>query len=222
MILESMVVSRDWQEVSVLECILASLNIGMSVESEFESAQRRFACSKVDALIVDYDLEGAGKLLSTLPQANRGTVPLMVMGARSQRARLSKSRADFVFEKPISAEQAVYTLSAARNQILQGRLRYHRQALELPILITNGKHQIEAYVINMSQGGVGVLLSRPTRLVNPVGLNFSLPGEPGIVEAMGKVVWQDGEGNAGIHFRQIANSAHRNLKLWLAKRYFTN
>ena len=60
MTLSSMVVSRDWQEVSVLECILGGLHMDVAVESEPQRALSRLTNSKVDALIVDCDLNGTG------------------------------------------------------------------------------------------------------------------------------------------------------------------
>ena len=58
MTLSSMVVSRDLQEVSVLECILGSLHMDVEVESEPQQALSRLSKSKIDALIVDCDLNG--------------------------------------------------------------------------------------------------------------------------------------------------------------------
>jgi len=66
MTLSSMVVSRDWQEVSVLECILGGLQIDVDVESQPERAQEKLNKSKVDALIVDCDLSGTDRFLRNL------------------------------------------------------------------------------------------------------------------------------------------------------------
>ena len=66
MTLSSMVVSRDWQEVSVLECILGSLHIDVAVESEPQRALTRLTHSKIDALIVDCDLNGSGQFFREL------------------------------------------------------------------------------------------------------------------------------------------------------------
>jgi hypothetical protein len=44
MTLSSMVVSRDWQEVSVLECILGGLHMDVAVESEPQRAMARNSC----------------------------------------------------------------------------------------------------------------------------------------------------------------------------------
>src|ERR1700745_2091289 len=89
MTLSSMVVSRDWQEVSVLECILGSLHIDVHVESRPERAQAKLEKSKVDALIVDCDLNGSDRLLQNLQRASNFPLntPLVVMsGPRDRRS----------------------------------------------------------------------------------------------------------------------------------------
>ncbi len=160
MTLSSLVVSRDWAEVSVLECVLGGLHIGVEVEPEPERARAKMAKSKIDALIVDCDLEGTNSFLREL-ENGLNTVPLVIIsGAKRQRS--NADAAPFVFEKPISVEQAVRTLSAARNMILDGRLRYHRQTLNLPVSLTNGSSKrLDAHLLNLSQGGVGIRLHRP-------------------------------------------------------------
>ena len=89
MTLSAMVVSRDWQEISVLECILSALHMEVSVEGEPASALERLSDSKIDALILDYDLNGSSELLTHLQASRRrwNTVPLLIMGERQRMAR---------------------------------------------------------------------------------------------------------------------------------------
>ena len=60
--------------------------------------------SKIDALIVDCDLNGSSHLLHELAQAQvqPKTVPLVIMGGRQCMPRLDQTSALFAFEKPIS------------------------------------------------------------------------------------------------------------------------
>ena len=223
MTLSSMVVSRDWQEVGVLECILGGLHIGVEVESEPDRAHAKLAKSKVDALIVDCDLSGASNFLRNLRNDPiQNAVPLVIVSGSGSRNVLESTGATFVFEKPISVEQAVHTLSAARNMILDGRLRYHRHSLDIPILLNStGKSHVEAHVTNLSQGGLGIQTAGSLP-AGPVRLNFSLPGTDLSVKAMGKVAWTDRQGNAGIRFVQISRRAKRDLQLWLEREYLTS
>src|ERR1700730_6109592 len=157
MTLSSMVVSRDWQEVSVLECILGGLHIDVAIEDQPQRALARLNKSKVDALIVDCDLNGTTQFLREVRRDQRSTspVPVVIMGASGSPNNLDATGALFAFEKPISVEQAVRTLSAARNLILDGRLRYHRAGLEVPVSLScSRRQQVEGPLVNVTQGGL--------------------------------------------------------------------
>src|SRR5437762_4748748 len=223
--LSSMVVSRDWQEVSVLECILGGLHIDCEVESQPERAQAKLAKTKVDALIVDCDLGGTDRFLRSL-QGNPlfpVTAPLVVMSGPRSRQEIDATGALFSFAKPISVEQAVRTLSAARNLILDGRLRYHRQALQVPVALMCGpQKKLHADLVNLSQGGIGVHLDRDLDVRQPIQVSFKLPGTRYTVKAQGEIAWADQQGNAGIRFLDIPERLQKGLQLWLAQQYFAH
>jgi CheY-like chemotaxis protein len=225
MTLSSMVVSRDWQEVSVLECILGGLHMDVAVEEEPQRAMSRLTKSKVDALIVDCDLNGSNHFLRELQRDQRraNTVPLVIMGGRSSRGDLDATGALFAFEKPISVEQAVHTLSAARNLILDGRLRYHREGLEVPVTLrSNGQGRVEGQLINVSQGGLQIRTDDTMETTQPLRVSFELPGAKQELKAQAEVAWRDQRGNVGIRFVKVAPRVQRNLRLWLAQQYFAN
>ena len=215
-----MVVSRDWAEVSVLECILGGLHIGVEVEPEPERARAKLAKSKVDALIVDCDLDGTSSFLKGLG-TGLNAVPLVIVSGSN--GHLQDSGATFVFKKPISVEQAVRTLSAARNMILDGRLRYNRHALDLPVCLAYGpRKKVEAHLINLSEGGMGIRLPYPMAFQGPVRLGFQLPESKAQMKVQGEVAWIDRMGNAGIRFLGMSPDLKRDLKLWLARQYLTH
>ena len=214
-----MVVSRDWAEVSVLECILGGLHIGVDVETHPERARAKLAKTKIDALIVDCDLDGTTSFLRGL-NGSLNAVPLVIVSGSNGQTRMQDTGATFVFRKPISVEQAVHTLSAARNMILDGRLRYNRHALDLPVTLTCGsRKRVDAHLMNLSQGGVGIRVSRPLAATGPVRVSFHLPGSKLQVKLQGEVAWTDKLGNAGIRFLEMGPEVKRDLKLWLAQQY---
>jgi CheY-like chemotaxis protein len=225
MTLSSMVVSRDWQEVSVLECILGGLHMNVEVESEPQQALARLTRSKVDALIVDCDLSGTDQFLRELRKdlKRTETVPLVIMGGSKSTSSLDETGALFAFEKPISVEQAVRTLSAARNMILDGRLRYHRAGVEVPVSLRfDSQERVEGRLINLSQGGLQV--STDVRLGNtkPLHVSFELPGAKAALKAQCEVAWQDKLGNVGIRFVDLTPHQRHTLQVWLAQQYFAN
>jgi CheY-like chemotaxis protein len=225
MTLSSMVVSRDWQEVSVLECILGGLHMDVAVESEPQRALARLTNSKVDALIVDCDLNGTGQFFRELKQEapRASTVPLVIMGGPQGRQDMEATGAMFAFDKPISVEQAVRTLSAARNMILDGRLRYHRAGLEVPVTLRGRRQKhFGAQLINLSQGGLQVRVDEGFDVSDLLRASFELPGTKCGVKADVEVAWSDDRGNIGIRFVKIAAQMQHTLRLWLAQQYFAN
>jgi len=224
MTLESMVVSQDWQEVSVLECILGSMQIGVDVQTEPEEARRKLSNKKIDAVIVDYDLAGAEGLLQRMEPMRHGpdALPLVLMSSPQHHDQLRRSGADFFFDKPVSVEQAVHTLAAARNLILRGRLRYHRQALQARVSMVAHRQHMDAELVNVSRGGIGVR----TRCELPIGevvrLRFSLPGRQLVVQGEAAVAWRKPNGDVGLRFEQLPQNAQEELQLWLEGRYFEN
>jgi PilZ domain len=223
MTLESMVVSRDWQEVSVLECILGSLHIGVNVVTDAERALNRIARTKVDAVIVDRDLIGTDHLLESVrsSRCNGESVPVLLLSSCAERHNLPSTGATFFFEKPVSVEQAVRTLSAARNLMLNGRLRYHRQALEMPVSLSLGpRKNLDVQLMNLSRGGLRIRAPRPLDSRGPVKVRFTLPGLRSSVRATGEIAWHDGNGNAGIRFLEVPARLQRDLQLWLEREYF--
>jgi hypothetical protein len=223
MTLESIVVSSDWQTIGVLGSVLGNLRIGIHVEPEPEGARHRLTRSKFDAVIVDCEIGGAADLLSGVRNnpSCRTSVPLAIASGPLGLPQLSELGARFVFEKPISIEQAVRTLSAARNLMLRGRLRYFRQEVEIPVKLSSpDKRLTDAVITNLSQGGIAVHVPEAVDPTEPVRLRFDLPDTDNFVEARGEITWTDERGNAGIRFVEISDRLQQNLEQWLASRYF--
>jgi PilZ domain len=224
MTLTSMVVSRDWQEVSVLECILGGLHMDVEVETEPQQALSRLNKSKVDALIVDCDLNGTGQFFRELQReaAHANTVPLVIMGGSQETRDLEETGAMFAFDKPISVEQAVHTLSAARNMILDGRLRYHRAGLDVPVILSGRRKRTEGELINLSQGGLQIRVADGFDPADASRVSFDLPGTNCGVTAQVEIAWSDNRGNIGIRFVKMKAPMKQTLRLWLAQQYFAN
>src|ERR1700733_2226965 len=222
MAITSMIVSQDFQEVSVFECILGGLHMDVDVEREPQRAWTRLAKSKVDALIVDCDLDGThGFLRKVQESVGESSAPVVIVSGTRPDYGIDATRVNFIMKKPTSVEQAVHTLSAARNLILKGRLRYHRQVLDAPVSLTcTPKRQLKGNLLNLSLGGMRVHLGQPARVSGTVETNFCLPGTNLALQARGEVTWMDRQGNAGIRFLEISEPMKRDLQLWLEQQYF--
>ena len=218
-----MVLSRDWPEVSVLECILNALHIDVEVETQPLRATAKLAKSKIDALIVDSDLDGSSDFLRGLPGGSfQKTVPIIIFSGSRRRGSPEESRATFSFLKPISVEQAVRTLSAARSMIVDGRLRYHRHPLNTPVSFKCGPKRVDAQVMNLSQGGLRVALTQPLPADGPLQVSFALPGIKHALKLQAEVAWQNHQGHAGVRFVSQQDATERQLQLWLEQSFLTN
>jgi DNA-binding response OmpR family regulator len=219
--LSALILSCDSQEVSVFECILGSLRIGVEVERDPALAWIRLNKSKVDAVIVDCDLAGAEEFLRKLQMgAEQESSPVLILSTTKEQNRFDSLGAEFVARKPISVERAVQMLSAARNLILKARLQYHRHALDTPVSITRTEDHIDACLLNLSQSGMRVHLQPPQALQGDVDIHFLLPGTEVSLDAKGRVAWADTRGNAGIRLVAMSEPDRRDLRLWVERKYF--
>jgi hypothetical protein len=145
------------------------------------------------------------------------------MGGPDTVARLDQTGALFAFEKPISVEQAVRTLSAARCMILDGRLRYHRNGLEVPVSVKcKGQKSTGAQLINVSQGGMQIRTDNAIDAATDLHISFDLPGARSGLKAQAEVVWQDNSGNLGVRFVKVTPLHQKTLQLWLAQQFLAN
>jgi hypothetical protein len=222
MALETMIVSRDWQEVGVLECILNSLQIGVTVHQDVTRAQEKLSKTKIDALIVDRDLRGTESVLSEFP-AQGNSMPCILISRSAAQHNLPASGATFFFEKPISVEQAVRTLSAARNLMMAGRIRYHRHELQVPVQLRLGKQKhVTAELTNLSCGGLGIRAAHSLSSHGPITVRFKVPGLNRVIAAEGELAWADDRGHAGIRFVQVPAHLQQSVQHWLERRYFAS
>lgn len=220
MMLSSMVVSTDSRGTSVLESILSSLHIHVEVETDPGRARKKLASSRIDALIVDSEIEGADGLLDGDGGGAENCVPLMICNESNGQAEIGR-RAKFLFRKPISVAQAVRTLSSARNLIVDRRLRYHRQHVDIETSLISGERKFDARILNLSQGGAGLAGNFASNLSQQVQLHFALPESERRVELAGKVVWVKEQAQAGIQFSEVSQPMQKQLQIWLEQHYFS-
>ncbi len=221
MTLSSIVVSRDSQEISVLECILGGLHIEVDVEPEPARVCAKLSKSRIDALIVDSEIEGGWKFLQDFEKLkNQNSVPLVILSGPGPQTMPQMEGASFLFQKPISVEQAVHILSSARNMILERRLHYHRQLVDIEIFLQASGKQMRARMLNVSQGGARIRGNFGQDFSGQFQMQFKLPETSRQISLQANIAWADCNGNAGLQFADVPQNAHRDLQLWLQRQYF--
>ena len=79
---------------------------------------------------------------------------------------------------------------------------------------------MDAELVNVSRGGLGVLTRDSLRVGEGVSLKFALPGRKHVLRAQATVAWQAPSGYVGLRFDKLASASDGELQLWLASRYF--
>jgi len=222
MTLESLVVSRDWQEVSVLECILGSMQIGVDVENDPEEARRKLTHTKIDAVIIDCDdLPNGVDLLRSLrqTQSNAKSVAFAVVNGKTTTHDAFQLGANFVLQKPLSPLHAARCFNAALNFMVRERCRYFRHPVEIPLRIVLPHNQeLTATSTNLSEGGMAIRILGKLPKETKAQFRFTLPGINTSLELKGQVAWADGTGHAGIRFIDVPQSSQYQLEKWLTER----
>jgi hypothetical protein len=107
--------------------------------------------------------------------------------------------------------------------ILDGRLRYHRAGLEVPVTLRgSNRKQAGGQLINLSQGGLQLRVEDGFDPNEASRVSFDLPGTTCAVKAEIEIAWSDKQGNVGIRFVKMASQMKHTLRLWLAQQYFAN
>jgi hypothetical protein len=89
-------------------------------------------------------------------------------------------------------------------------------------LNSKGSKPADAYLVNVSQGGMQIHTSDPVERPKGLHVSFELPGARSGLKAKAEIAWQDKRGNLGIRFVKLLPQQQRTLQLWLAQQYFAN
>ena len=202
-----LVVSADPKVIGPFEVVPSELDIQCEFTSELASAREVLSARRYDAVVADCDLEGALEVLQQLRASptNRISVLMAVVSNAEAGFQAFKLGANFLLEKPISAEWTRRTLKAAHGTLWSQYRRFFRFRTNLPVTLgMPGDKQIHGTIRNISQGGLMLSSEQRIRTLKPLPLTIHLPGTDRSIEAHAAVVWSDSRGQAGMRFVRLA------------------
>jgi DNA-binding response OmpR family regulator len=220
MILQALLVSKDDEAAETLIKALAQFGVAVDRSSAAEVAQTRLAEEHFDQVLVDFD---EPQIASALLQACRqpapdGTVPVTVALVRdaSQIRSILGSGAHFILPKPVSPEQAESTLRASTALLKRERRLSFRVAVQTPISIrTDVSNDLEGILLDLSNGGMDVLVAKPLPTGALVRFSFELPDTGTILEGSAEVAWGNANGQTGLRFLDMEPKTREQLGEWL-------
>ena len=222
MALDALLLSRDPSLLQLMRRLLDDLGIRSQVCSSSAAAQNLLHGTKFEAVVVDCDdLAGGNDLLRSLrllPTNRNSIVFAVINGATGVRSAFEMG-ANFVLEKPVTAERAARNLKAAHGLMVRERRRFTRRPLDVQVLLKVGDGpEVRARATDISESGIGLFAL--TALDPGASLRFRmvLPGNEAWLEGKAQVVWSSPQVGCGLQILTMRNELRVQLARWLAQR----
>jgi len=218
--LNALLVSRDRPSLRVLVALLDVLQIEHQNCHSSAEAVELLVRGRHSALILDFDLAGAGQVarMAQMVTPQRKPVVYAMVGAFTPVGGAFQSGVNFVLYKPLVCEQVARSLHAGQRLMRPGPRHSARHPLEALVHLRLGTGTLPALMLDLSEQGLALQAPEPLPAAHSVPLHFYLPGTSHLVEGIGKVIWAENDGRAGMFFSRLTPASRHYLKNWLAKR----
>src|SRR6266849_4696218 len=217
--LNALVMSRSHSSIRTLLAAFAEMGIEYRISPSASEAMEVLATGYHSALLVDFDLPHAvhvAKMARTAP-AKRRPVLFGMVGAGKSVGDVLQAGANFLLYKPLDLLQVLHSLRAAQGFMQADRRRSSRQKSETLAYIQLPTGTVPVLVQDVTEQGISIQAAEPLLPLRGVDLRFLLPGTAQVVHATGDFIWADGEGRAGLFFRNVLAACRRDLQTWLKK-----
>jgi CheY-like chemotaxis protein len=221
MSLTSLLLCRDPESLRVLRRVLEDVGVSLEVFTGPDPAVEALAKKKYDAVLIDCDdMHGAVdvlKLVRTSP-SNRSAIVFAIVNRITKAGDAFTMGANFVLDKPLIMDRVARSLKAAQGLIMRERRRYFRQHIKLRAeVMLPGGSEMQAWVSNLSTGGMSMVLPQSVRASGNVRVRFSLPEGKQLIDVQGEIAWTGQEGGQmGVRFLQVPAAAQKELDQWLS------
>ena len=216
--LQSLLVSKDEQAMTILTPVLAGFGVGVQ-SCGYPDGVCRLGEQKFDTVIVDYDdPHSAALVMQNAYQAAAGNhaVTIALLSDKAKVRSVFGAGANFVLYKPISEQQALATLRAATALIKRERRRSFRVPVQVPLQlrVQNGA-QMEGILLDLCEDGLDVLAAQPLYPSANLSVHFRLDAPDIEVEVRGEVAWANPNGESGVRFIDLSENLRTNLRGWV-------
>jgi len=218
--LSALLVSQDRPSLRVLAALLDVLHIEHQTCVSSGEAVELLVKGHHSALMLDFDLPGAGQVarLARMASLPRRPVVFAMVSAFTPVGGAFQSGVNFILYKPLVYEQVARSLRAAQGAMKPNPRHSPRHPLEALVYLRLGVTALPAIVLDLSEQGLALQAPEPLPRIQNVPLRFVLPGTTHLVEATGRVIWADSDGRAGMFFSRLTPASRHHLKNWLTKR----
>jgi c-di-GMP-binding flagellar brake protein YcgR len=217
--LKSLLLCSDEKIVRVLRRVLGDLEIEVDLCPNPDSALRKLTRHRFEGIIADLADEGALDVLRSARSApcNKQAVAVAIVDPVVTLRAVFEIGAHFVLYKPVSSERAKSSFRAARALMKSERRRNARVAVQIPVVMRSSEAggNMKVTTIDLSEGGMAVVLPHRRRPTGYWQIAFTLPGTSAPLEIPAEFAWEGTTAQAGLRFVRTAPQAMMQLREWL-------
>jgi len=224
--LTALLLCNDDQALDVIDRTFEEYSVSTYICMGGESAQTPASQKKFDLLMLDFDEPEAVQLVD-FRAVDLWGYPSVVIAIASNPAAVKQQalgkRVHFVLQKPFTPELLGRTLKACYSLIVNEKRTALRHDVLIPaeanFLENNSKNPLEnASVQDISLTGICLRTDTVVPKDATVFVDFVLPESQHTTSVIGKVMWSDNKGRAGVQFRFIPPLEQERLRGWLSIR----
>ena len=217
----ALLVSADPVTIQQFSLALRELSISPDACQDGASAAFLLKRRKFDAVIVDLQLgEQSGHILdeARLSPSNRTAVTFGIGDNDAKVTSAFRTKSQFVFERPLSAQSIQKTLKPAYGLILRERRRYFRCPVSTPVIIQReNRQEVRCFSLNISDGGMAFSTQVPFLPGESVHVQFTLPDHTAPLLVESTICWSK-TGHLGVRFVSISDEQKSVLQVWLSQK----
>jgi CheY-like chemotaxis protein len=241
MVLQALLVSKDDLTAETLIRVLAEFGVAVTRSNAIDVAISRLSEARFDQVIVDFDAAFDAAIrgdadanldaeLATRPSASHlleaccrlaasdpnPPVRVALLHDASQIRSILGAGAHFILTKPVTSEQAQKTLRAALALLIRERRQSSRVAVQAAISIGGDDgNSVEGILLDLSTGGMDVLVAKPLPSAAVVNFVFELPDGGIGIQGKAEVAWSNSNGQVGLRFLAMDDGMRDHLQQWL-------
>ena len=217
--LKSLLLCSDEKIVRVLRRVLGDLEIEVDLCPNSDAALRKLTRQRFEGIIVDLADVGAIEVLRSARSApcNKQAVAVAIVEPTIGLKAVFEVGAHFVLYKPVSSERAKSSFRAARALMKSERRRNARVTVQIPVIMRSSEAggNMKVTTVDLSEGGMAVVLPNRRRPSGRWQIAFSLPGTSAHFEISADFAWEGAKEQAGLRFLQTSPDVTRQLREWL-------
>ncbi len=223
--IRALLITPDPWLVKQFTSVCVELGIEVHRSATTDTVPEELGRAKYEAVLVDFDTVPETLAILTGVRESRGNRNALIFAVAtdtSHRHQALRLGTNFVFERPIDANEIRRLLFTAYDLMVRESRRYFRCTAELPALLSqeNAEMDLRCTTINISSTGMALRTPSPLRLGEVVQITLFLQGAAQAIRASGTVIWDDKHGRTGVNFQCSIPRDQSELDAWLNTRFY--